>query len=1356
MKGKAAPLLASFLVSLPTGAYALGLGNIQLSSALNEPLHARIPLLSLEKGDLQDLKVSLGTSTQFTRAGLERPFVLSKLRFKVEKGPHGRPYISVTTRGPIAEPFLDFLLEVDWPQGRVVREYTVLLDPPVYGSAMQRSVRPAVSTRQPSSSSRSAAGDTVAHASGAGEAPAAAASGRQTESSAGPAAQSYGPVKTTDTLWSLASRYRPDGRVSVQQMMLAMVRANPDAFVDGNVNGLKAGAVLRIPELRNIESLSQEEALAEVKRQYAAWAQERPAPTPQAAQAPSKAPEGASVPSTKTPAARPDDPAAGGGSSDQNGKLEVLAAGSQEDGTGSASPQTTLAELRNKLKLAQEQIDSQKREKEELSSRLQQTEALVKDLKRLVDLKDQSLAVLQQKLAAQQSGAEGQKKEVAPAVAAAVGAAQQPPSNGAGGGEGSQGPAGAGNGVSSPSSAAQPGASATGQSGPEPASAMPPGAATPGQPHPEPPSAAQSKSPAASQASTQSTSPAEAATDQPAQQKATQETPPATGAAIAKPPAAPVSKSPSKQPSKSPSSFLDSVLQSLPVSPVALGAGIGVLLLAIGGILLGRRRRAADEADAEAQLSQLEPGVESGDGEDALAMAAADSAAVAEETEQHRDQEQAEEVDLPPEPAAESDPEQIAVSELEPEEDPLAEVNVYLAYERFDQAEELVREAIARYPERPDYRLKLVEVAYAAKAPALFEASAQELQDVAGEHSPLMEKVHAWWQELSPERELFAPPPAQVPTPADEFEATRADAHAADDIFDVTGRQDEAAASAADTGVDFDLGFDDEAPEERSDQGNALDFDLGFEADEGSGAAAGEASMDAADSPVEEAHDGAGTTTVEALTENEAAGGEPEGERTHVEAGLDFGLGWDEQVDEEGSEEGDAQANDTLDFELELDEEATASLQAARVEPQGVDQESEASTEHDALDFDLSESQADSLDSEGAEGLGEDLELARAEVGIEAPAAQGEDTGSALDFDIDEDLSTAAFAADDQQAATPDTDTGTWLDFVLDEEEPQAAAAAEAQAQPAGDTDASETRSMAEGEPGEEMPEVTSQELDVASLSPPDLDLDLSLDDSAEKTSESAETPTLESESEQVESDELRSEELRGTGTAGAGPHGTRHRYVDEVSRARARRLAETTTEGASTVVQVGPSSAELAQGYAAPERDAESGVDLDLSADDDETADTVAATSLDLDISGFAEADAAPAAEPFASEPAEPVHEEGAAVASEGPDTSPTPDVATEQDQAERTQFSLRDVTGPSRFEMGTEDGVQADDQTVPLDKRHAAVEVDDIQTKLDLALAYIDMGDADGARGILGEVMDEGNEAQKEAARELLGKLE
>ena len=125
-------LIMVLLMVVPGWAAALGLGNIELHSALNQPLDARIRLLSPTRAEIQSLKVGLADNDAFERAGIDRPFILSHLRFEIVTNNHGPDYVHITTKDPVREPFLNFLVEADWSNGRLYREYTVLLDPPLY------------------------------------------------------------------------------------------------------------------------------------------------------------------------------------------------------------------------------------------------------------------------------------------------------------------------------------------------------------------------------------------------------------------------------------------------------------------------------------------------------------------------------------------------------------------------------------------------------------------------------------------------------------------------------------------------------------------------------------------------------------------------------------------------------------------------------------------------------------------------------------------------------------------------------------------------------------------------------------------------------------------------------------------------------------------------------------------------------------------------------------------------------------------------------------------------------------------------------------------------------------------------
>jgi pilus assembly protein FimV len=244
--------------------WALGLGDIRLSSALNEPLRAEIQLLSATPEELSNLKVQLAPAATFERYGVDRPMFLTRLQFTVlEGGQSGTGSVRITSSEPITEPFVTFLVEATWSRGRLLREYTVLLDPPTFAPPPSSQ-----STQAVTAPSRATPADSGRIERPASARPAAAQSGAASETaSSGAAAGGEVYVERGDTLWEIAARVRPDNRVDMNQVMLAIYEANPQAFT-GNINRLNAGATLRIPRADDIFRINRADALSEVQRQY--------------------------------------------------------------------------------------------------------------------------------------------------------------------------------------------------------------------------------------------------------------------------------------------------------------------------------------------------------------------------------------------------------------------------------------------------------------------------------------------------------------------------------------------------------------------------------------------------------------------------------------------------------------------------------------------------------------------------------------------------------------------------------------------------------------------------------------------------------------------------------------------------------------------------------------------------------------------------------------------------------------------------------------------------------------------------------------------------------------------------------
>jgi pilus assembly protein FimV len=394
-------------------AHALGLGEVTLRSALNQPLVAEIELLEARDIGSEELVPALASPEEFNKAGVDRQYFLSDLKFTPIIKPNGKSVIRVTSTKPVREPYLNFLVEVLWPSGRLLREYTLLLDPPLYSSqtAMSAAQKP-LTEQQAGAVSRAPAAAAVPPAATPRPIhprPAAASA---------PAGKEY-KTSTNDTLWKVAERVRTSG--TVHQTMLAIQDLNPQAFLDGNINRLVSGQVLRLPDEQQIRRRSESQAMTEVATQNAAWRERRARPAIASAR------QLDATHRTKADAA----PAR----VETGDSLRLVAAdsgkavaGSDKGGSGQASA--------DKLMLAKENLDATQRENAELKSRMEDLQSQLDKLQRLITLKDEQLAKLQADLAqpGQPAGAAAepaasvpvQPSEPAPAMAPQPAAAAQP------------------------------------------------------------------------------------------------------------------------------------------------------------------------------------------------------------------------------------------------------------------------------------------------------------------------------------------------------------------------------------------------------------------------------------------------------------------------------------------------------------------------------------------------------------------------------------------------------------------------------------------------------------------------------------------------------------------------------------------------------------------------------------------------------------------------------------------------------------------------------------------------------------------------------------------------------------------
>nr|WP_297458260.1 FimV/HubP family polar landmark protein [uncultured Halomonas sp.] len=254
-------LSLAMLISLVTAspaAQALGLADPRVQSSLNEPLEARVDITDLRGLDPTLLKVRLADEAAFEQAGLPRSTLAESVQMALERGAGGLQLV-LTTERVIREPYLDLLVTLYWPNGQQRGQITLLFDPPGYASA------PALIDNAPMSASpRQPQIDAVPLVSQRQEAVPAISSSDSTASSSV-------RVHSGDTLWGLARRVRPGEDVSIEQVMLALLQANPDAFPDGNINGLRAGAVLAVPPRQAMSASTAAEATSRVQAQNRAW-----------------------------------------------------------------------------------------------------------------------------------------------------------------------------------------------------------------------------------------------------------------------------------------------------------------------------------------------------------------------------------------------------------------------------------------------------------------------------------------------------------------------------------------------------------------------------------------------------------------------------------------------------------------------------------------------------------------------------------------------------------------------------------------------------------------------------------------------------------------------------------------------------------------------------------------------------------------------------------------------------------------------------------------------------------------------------------------------------------------------------
>ncbi|WP_313147729.1 FimV/HubP family polar landmark protein [Stenotrophomonas sp.] len=395
-KGASRPLLylsAALLALASSSAMALGLGDIRVLSRPGQPLLAEIPVVSADPSELQNLRVALASAVTFERVGLQRPTgLVSELQFELTTNSQGRAVVRVTSQAPVETPSLSFLIEADWGQGRLVREYSALIDTPASALAVAEPeiVAPAgvlanTITRDTPARPAAQAAATAAPAAPASAARPAAARPR---AAAPAAADGSITVQQGQTLSQIAGALARGNQISRERAMIALLRANPEAFIRGNVNLLKQGAVLRVPGTEALAAIDGNEAAALVREHAAQWRQARTVPQPAGAPTPAAPVAAAATAAAATAGARLEIAPALASDATHAGTTTGTGAGSEGDMLGN-----------EQLRQAREDVATRDAEIGELKQRVAELEKLKEQQQSLIAMKDNDLAAAQQRLA---------------------------------------------------------------------------------------------------------------------------------------------------------------------------------------------------------------------------------------------------------------------------------------------------------------------------------------------------------------------------------------------------------------------------------------------------------------------------------------------------------------------------------------------------------------------------------------------------------------------------------------------------------------------------------------------------------------------------------------------------------------------------------------------------------------------------------------------------------------------------------------------------------------------------------------------------------------------------------------------
>jgi pilus assembly protein FimV len=711
-------ILAVALAVMPLGAGAAGLGKLNVLSALGQPLRAELEITATRE-ELSSLAARLASPDAFAQSGIEYVPALSGLRFTVDKHGDGRLYLRVTSDRPVNEPFLDMLVELTWAQGRLVREYTFLLDPP---EGLAKSAAPSVSlpearppaaaaptaapepTREvaapqaPSVAPEPAAGVAPAPTPAAEEKPAATPAERAAEAvtekpaaepSEKPSAQrgekpAERRVKRGDTLSKIAREVLPQG-ADLDQVLVALFERNKEAFDAENMHRLKAGKILAIPDAGTMSAVDKAEAQKTIAAHTADFNTYRKKLAAAAAAASVAKEETAKQGATgkiaaKVEEVKPAKPAAD--------KLQV---------SQTASPKEAKVGAGGRRGVAEEDVVAREKALSEERSRVAALEKTISDEKKLAELKSQHMAELQKQAQANKDKAAAEKA-AAEKLAADKAAADK---------------------AAAEKAAAEKAAA-------EKASAE----------------KAAAEKLAADKAA------AAAALAKPAES----ETKPAAGGAPVSPPeAAKPAEAPVKKPivMQPPAPLPEPSFVDENPELVYGGGGILALVLAYLGLSVLKRKRQAASMGPVSQLTEGDLTANSVFGTTGGQRVDTSNSSI------------------------QTDFSQSGMGAIDTDEgvDPVAEADVYMAYGRDAQAEEILLDALKNDPNRHAIHLKLLEIYAVRKSVKQFETLASELYSRTSGIGADWEKAAAMGRDVDPENPLYASKLAAELAPAAEAPA---------------------------------------------------------------------------------------------------------------------------------------------------------------------------------------------------------------------------------------------------------------------------------------------------------------------------------------------------------------------------------------------------------------------------------------------------------------------------------------------------------------------------------------------------------------------------------------------------------